>query len=111
MIEKKSAKDLMRKFGGMPSTPTLAADVDLRTTALRENAKSEAHASAVVTGLVGKLNWFPTVADIIQACDQVPDPAFVDNSHANCAECEGTGWLIVEKNGIEGAQRCRKGSK
>lgn len=98
MIERKIANELMRRFGGMPSTPTAKSDCDLRRDALQSQARSDAHARAIVDHLLSKLTFFPTVANFAQAAEDVLDPGSEQAAQvrSGCAQCEGTGWHIVK---------------
>lgn len=31
------------------------------------------------------------------------------NAHGNCPHCGGSGWVIVERGGVEGAKKCGAG--
>ncbi len=96
MIEMRTAKKLMINLIGMPMTPTDEGQVKLRTEALAFRARSTGHAERVVTGLLETMTYFPTVAEIVQACEYTPDDAAVVSSRKDCRWCQGDGWRSVD---------------
>jgi len=98
LIQKKLARELMRKFTGMIQQPKEDADIQLRIDALSGRAGSEQHAKIVVNDLVERLTFFPTVADIVQACLGTLDPVGSEavKQRKACLFCNGDGWRTVD---------------
>lgn len=108
MIERKTATELIRRFGGMPMTPDKDG-MGLRIDTLERHARSESHARAVVESLVESCQFFPTCADVVQMCASVEDPASnAARSRAKaCPHCMGDGWISVDgPYGLTSAQPC-----
>lgn len=97
MIEKKIARELLKRFHGMPAEPKSKEDLDMRVNALAERAGSEAHAGAVCEALITRLTFFPNVADIAQACSNTTDPASSEGRARSkeCRYCGGENWRVV----------------
>lgn len=109
MIDKKKARELMRAFSGMPQTPAKPEDIDLRSAALAARAGSNQHAEAVVSALVERLTFFPTVGDIVQACINTLDPCGPEAlaKSRSCQWCNGDGFRSLEGEfGTSGAYPC-----
>lgn len=98
MISKKLARELMRKFTGMIQQPKEDEDMQIRIDALAGRAGSEQHARAVVNDLCERLTFFPTVADIVQACLGTLDPVGSEavRNRKECPFCEGSGFITVD---------------
>ena len=87
---------------GYPREPPALRELVL---ALRTASTLE-QATGVITALLEQATtetWCPMPGDIQRVCNALrlpflPDPA--------CGTCDGSGWRIVERGGLSGADRC-----
>lgn len=97
MIEAKYAKRLCGMFSRMPMAPKDAAAIRQRVDALSGHARSDAHAERVVKHLAETLSFFPTVREIIEACEYTPDDQAVRSVSLSCSHCGGDGWVSLDQ--------------
>jgi hypothetical protein len=107
MIETKKAKDLFLPLRGMPMEPSDPAVIRTRYEALANHARTVNHACRVVKHLAETLQYFPTVAEVVHACEYTPDDEQAAKARKDCQYCDGGGWRIVEgPNGTSAAFPC-----
>ncbi len=94
-ITVKLAKSLISKFISLPVTPD-REQIDLRAEALRNKARGPGHATRAMQDLLEKAQYFPTVRDIVEACEYSPDDAQLATIRKECLYCHGDGWRTVE---------------
>ena len=77
-------------------------------TRLQEHATDENHVHRATSKLRDSGDFFPTPHAIVDACEETRE-ASTEVATLDCDHCRGTGWEVVERNGIEGLKRCRCG--
>lgn len=106
MIAQKTSTDQVKRFraAGLKFPPE---DVREIIAALATHAVSADHAErGVAQWIENNPNW-PTPADIIAVLNTISAESAADReSRVKCECCAGTGYVIVERNGAEGAVRC-----
>ncbi len=96
MIEQKIAKEIVREFFGMPKTPETKSEIDQRVNAMARHARTAGHARRVALHLLETLAWYPTVAEIVHACEYTPDDTRALRERIDCPWCHGDGFRSVE---------------
>lgn len=96
-IEREKARILARDFLSMRGAPNTSEPngkntMRLIVDALETRSRSESHANRVHASLMQNCQFFPTVADIVNACEYTPDDGQYASMRAECKLCEGTGW-------------------
>ncbi len=107
MIELKTAKTVFAGLKGMVGIPLDKGAVNLRIEALRMRARSEGHGERVVKLLRETLQFFPTEAEIVNACEMTPDDETLTSSARDCNWCHGELWISIDGSyGLSAAHRC-----
>ena len=75
---------------------------------LRPRLLTEAHCTAVVDRLMESSSRIPSVAEVIEAAEQVPAPD-AQKAPDGCGACKGTGFVILERGITSAADFCRCG--
>jgi hypothetical protein len=102
MIDRKIAKEQLRRCGGMPGQPDDEVAIDESIKALTGAARSKTHARRIVDSLLAQSQFFPTVAEILTTAEQIEG----DELPAGCRECRGDPWITGERSGVSCAVRC-----
>lgn len=109
MIQKKIARELVRKWIGMIQTPTDKADIELRVDTLAARCGSEQHAALVAEAVLERETFFPSVAVIVQTAANTTDPVGSEATQKRkaCPYCGGEGWRTVDgPHGTSAAYPC-----
>lgn len=90
--------------GGASSSPNARCNRTGSAEWLRED-QSARNIKAVIDECV-EFATAPGLADVKAVWYRIYPPI---SSHARCGACNGTGYVIVEKGGVEGAAKCNSG--
>lgn len=97
MVDDKFAGKQMARLRGMPGEPrdpdTLKPALQERVKALTARARSEVHATRVVDSLVESCQFWPTVAEIVTACEYISG----DSLPPGCPACSSDPWIHTER--------------
>jgi hypothetical protein len=96
MISEKLAKEQILRFKAYPNDPADKAAHAERWKVLMARSRSDSHAIRAIDSLISTAHFFPTVAEIIQACEYTPDDQALAKRRLNCQICGGNGWRTVE---------------
>ncbi len=94
-ITLKQAASLIGKFSGLPSTPD-KEQITLRIETLMNKARGIGHAERAMQDLLEKAQYFPSVRDIVEACEYSPDDQQLQSLRKDCPYCNGDGFRTVE---------------
>ena len=102
----------LRRLLRLPFAPSEPEDqkayIDEWKRVLRPRLLTEAHCTAVVDRLMESSSRIPSVAEVIEAAEQVPAPD-AQKAPLGCEECNGIGFVIVERGDTSAADFCRCG--
>lgn len=112
MITRTLARELMQSVvdAGLQYIPRdpeqLQRELVPRINAFESYGKSEDHARRVALHITESFVSWPSVAEIVTACDYIPGTSEEAKRREKCPCCEGTGWQIVRIGDQEGAKKC-----
>jgi hypothetical protein len=111
-IDREIARKLCQDFLSMRMRPDLTSSegknqMRLIVDAIEAKARSISHAQRVHDSLMETCQFFPTVADIANACEYTPDDSAFTSLRESCAFCGGSGWRFAEGDfGVTAAYPC-----
>lgn len=103
MIDRELAKGYIGRLCGLPFPPPLFEGWTALIDSLARVSEDESHAEKIVDSFKGAERC-PSVGDIEKVAwetrsrDRRPD--------SQCPRCGGTGFRIIERRGLTGAERC-----
>jgi hypothetical protein len=99
-------KGQIKRLAGLPFGPREPEAVTVLIDALTQHSESEGHAKGIVDAFLQdeSIEQCPTAAQIKHQA--FSSAATVVRPDRNCAACSGTGYRIVEKGRVSGADRC-----
>jgi hypothetical protein len=99
-------KGQIKRLAGLPFGPREPEAVTVLIDALTQHSESEGHARGIVDAFLQdeSIEQCPTAAQIKHQA--FSSAATVVRPDRNCAACSGTGYRIVEKGRVSGADRC-----
>jgi hypothetical protein len=103
MIERHIAAQQTERFAGLDWYPREGAALRELVKAM-QTAPSEAAAEFITTELIRDARECPKPADLYRLIGLEKEKR--DNISKNCPVCNGTGFIIVERNGLTGARDC-----
>ncbi len=107
MITQKFAEKQVRRLGGLDDFPKFAPDAEAELVIMaRKYGRSDAHVLAAFDEIISGWTKCPKPSELRHLLDRDRG----EFSDVNCIFCAGSGWKIVEKEGISGAARCSCGS-
>jgi len=107
MIDRKTATRAFQGLTGMVGIPLEKEAVRLRLEAFRMRARSEGHAERVVKHIRETCQFFPTEAQIVEACEYIADDATLVSAAEACSYCGGQHWVMIDGPfGLSAAYRC-----
>lgn len=63
--------------------------------------------SRAVTAWIDTQSWFPTVQELLDACEKVRCELRAAVQFEPCAACSANGWTEIEIDGVKRATRCQ----
>lgn len=96
------AKQQMRRCAGMPAQPTDEVALRERVRALRNHSRTEKHTQKIIDSLLETCQFFPTVADIVQASGYISE----GDTPGGCDQCAGEPWVAVKRGAYDASVRC-----
>ena len=113
MIDSRTAKqEVARLAGAALSFAPDKGGADILAKALEKHAKSEKHASVVITRWIESWPQWPKPSELVQLCGNIPDPGqdAARQAREECQRCGGSGWISVEgPYGTSAAYPCSHG--
>ena len=106
MVTREFCASQILRLSGLPFYPVEDAAAFELLQALEEHTDTAEHAKAVIDELLYSCERCPIPADIRRVCLE-KRPAR-PNGHEICARCGGSGWVIREVGGYEGAAKCEE---
>lgn len=103
MISDEFALSQAERLSALPFFPILDQGRFELARTLRDSTENEQHAKAVIDECVG-FDDCPTPATLRSVAARLA-PAKPDSSKG-CPYCGGTGWIVIERNGLSGASQC-----
>lgn len=109
MMEMEAAKVLIKKLRGMQGYSGLSEYIKLEmASALAEHCANDDHGERTISAGLKRWTFCPSIPEIIEVAKSLPKLPAATLRRLACSNCGGQGWVIVKRNGIEGAQRCSK---
>lgn len=107
MITQKFAEKQVKRLAGLDDFPRFAPEAEAELVIMaRKYGRSDAHVLAVFDEVMCVYTKCPKPSELRHLLDRDRG----EFSDVNCIFCAGSGWKIVEKEGISGAMRCSCGS-
>lgn len=107
MIDQIFAFKQIRRMGGLDGYPRYEPEALAEITTLAGRlARSEDHLRAVIDGIIELATVFPKPSELRKLLDRGRE----ETVNLSCPLCGGSGWKIVERDGVSGAARCVCGS-
>ena len=96
-IEAKIAKQLVNEhWMGLRSIPEQRVVVQLAIDALARHARSEGHAKRVCESIRDTCQFWPSVAEVTQACEYTPDDVLLARTRSGCQWCNGDAYISTD---------------
>lgn len=96
------AKNQLRRCGGMVAQPSDDVALAERVSTLERCSRSEEHCQRIIDSILHTNQFFPTVSDLVQASEYISG----ESTPQGCGRCAGANWVVVVRNGYDGAARC-----
>jgi hypothetical protein len=98
VIEEKYARQQFGRLSGLEKEPEDPAIIRERRKVFTARCRSNAHAERVIDQILEKSRYFPSIADIVQACESIIDPQSTEaiEQSKRCQYCRGDGWRSVD---------------
>ena len=97
MIDAKNAKKLCGALLRMPMAPKESTAIRQRVDALAGHARSDGHAERVIDHIVATSSFFPTVREIVDTCEYLPDDTAFRDVRIKCRYCQGDGFATLDQ--------------
>jgi len=107
MISKDFTEKQIRRFGGLDDYPRWSPEGEAELVIVgRKFSRCEAHLQTIADEVIAIWTKCPKPSELRSLLER-DHSDFVD---PQCVFCAGSGWKIVEKDGVSGAARCPCGS-